>query len=319
VDDVTLDCHINLSSLIPQVQGGKSNIRGLITDPWILIYTGNLSGGFIYQTIQGRETGQVVCDTQESYSLSYIRIIQEVKYNLFHHPSILTGMMIMPLNVEIIRAICFDMDGTLSDSDDVMVARFSRLLKPFHFLFPKQQVDRLARRLVMAIEAPANFLMGIPDIFGLDAPLAWLIDLIYRKVGYKPKKTFLLVSGVKEMLAELSRHYPLAIVSARDARTTNAFLEQFGLVPFFKCVATAQTCKHTKPFPDPILWAVHEMGVSPESCLMVGDTTVDMRAGNAAGAQKVGVLCGFGEKHELQKAGVDMILTTTEELVLVLL
>ena len=224
----------------------------------------------------------------------------------------------MPLYQEIVRAICFDMDGTLSDSDDVMVSRFSRLLKPFHFLFPRRQTTRIARRIVMAIEAPANFLMGIPDIFGLDEPLAWLIDLIYRKVGHKPKKTFLLVHGVKEMLAELSRRYPLAIVSARDARTTNAFLEQFGLLPYFKCIATAQTCKHTKPFPDPILWAAKEMGVSPQACLMVGDTTVDMRAGRAAGAQKIGVLCGFGEKHELKKAGADMILSTTEELVQVL-
>jgi HAD superfamily hydrolase (TIGR01509 family) len=221
----------------------------------------------------------------------------------------------MPLYQEIIRAICFDMDGTLSDSDDVMVARFSRLLKPFHFLFPRRETTRIARRIVMAIEAPANFLMGVPDIFGLDEPLAWLINLIYRKVGHKPKKVFLLVPGVKEMLAELSKRFPLAVVSARDARTTNAFLEQFGLLPYFKCIATAQTCRHTKPFPDPILWAAKEMGVPPEACLMVGDTTVDMRAGRAAGAQKIGVLCGFGEKHELQKAGADMILTTTEELV----
>jgi HAD superfamily hydrolase (TIGR01549 family) len=225
----------------------------------------------------------------------------------------------MPLHQEKILAICFDMDGTLSDSDDVMVARFSRLLTPFDFLFPGRQTARIARRLVMAIEAPANFLMGVPDIFGLDEPLAWVIDLIYRKVGQMPKNSFLLVPGVKEMLAELSSRYPLAVISARDARTTNAFLEQFGLLPYFRCIATAQTCKHTKPFPDPILWAAREMEVSPESCLIVGDTTVDMRAGRAAGAQKLGVLCGFGERHELQKAGADMILTTTSELVQVLL
>jgi HAD superfamily hydrolase (TIGR01509 family) len=161
--------------------------------------------------------------------------------------------------------------------------------------------------------------MGIPDIFGLDEPLARLTDLVYRKVGYQPKKKFLLVSGVRELLTELGKHYPLAMVSARDARTTDAFLEQFGLHPYFKCVATAQTCRHTKPFPDPILWAAREMGVSPVSCLMVGDTTVDMRAGRAAGAQIVAVLCGFGERPELQKAGADMILATTEELAQVLL
>jgi haloacid dehalogenase superfamily, subfamily IA, variant 3 with third motif having DD or ED/haloacid dehalogenase superfamily, subfamily IA, variant 1 with third motif having Dx(3-4)D or Dx(3-4)E len=225
----------------------------------------------------------------------------------------------VPINQEKVRAICFDMDGTLSDSDDVMVARFSRFLMPIRFIVPKQPPERLARRLVMATEAPANLQMGIPDIFGLDEPVAWSIDLVYRKVGHKPKNNFLLVAGVKEMLAELSGHYPLAVVSARDARTTNAFLEQYGLSSYFKCVATAQTCRHTKPFPDPVLWAAQQMGVPPESCLMVGDTTVDIRAGRAAGTQKIGVLCGFGERDELQKAGADLILETTAKLVQVLL
>ncbi len=225
----------------------------------------------------------------------------------------------MPINQEKIRAICFDLDGTLSDSDDVMVARFSRFLMPIRFMVPRQPPERLARRFVMAIEAPANFLMGIPDIFGLDEPVAWSIDLLYRKLGHKPKKNFLLVAGVREMLADLSARYPLAVVSARDPRTSHAFLEQFGLTSFFKCVATAQTCRHTKPFPDPVLWAAQQMGVPPASCLMVGDTTVDIRAGRAAGTQNIGVLCGFGEREELQKAGADMILATTSDLVQVLL
>ena len=36
------------------------------------------------------------------------------------------------------------------------------------------------------------------------------------------------------------------------------------------------------------------MGVAPRDCLMIGDTTIDIRTGRAAGAQTVGVLCGFG-------------------------
>ena len=96
------------------------------------------------------------------------------------------------------------------------------------------------------------------------------------------------------------------------------FLDQFNLVPYFKCIATDQTCQHTKPFPDPILWAAREMGVLPEACLMVGDTSVDIRAGKAAGAQTVGVLCGFGEEAELREHGADMIISMTAELVQVL-
>ena len=51
---------------------------------------------------------------------------------------------------------------------------------------------------------------------------------------------------------------------------------------------------------------------------MVGDTSVDIRAGRAAGAQTVGVLCGFGEEAELREHAADMILSMTAELVQVL-
>jgi HAD superfamily hydrolase (TIGR01509 family) len=223
----------------------------------------------------------------------------------------------MPLHVSRIRAICFDVDGTLSDTDDVLLEKVARYLVPFHFLFPKMEVTHAARRLVMASEAPANSLIGLPDLLGLDDKLFALADWLARRSRRKPKD-FLLISGVKEMLEALSRRYPLAVVSARDSRTTNLFLEHFDLLPYFKCVAAAQTCKHTKPFPDPVLWAAQQMGVDPADCLMVGDTTVDIRAGNAAGAQTVGVLCGFGEEAELRKHEADMILTSTPELVQVL-
>jgi phosphoglycolate phosphatase-like HAD superfamily hydrolase len=57
------------------------------------------------------------------------------------------------------------------------------------------------------------------------------------------------------------------------------------------------------------------MGVLPAECLMVGDTVVDIKSGKAAGAQTVGVLCGFGEEKELIKAGADVILETTPALI----
>jgi len=224
----------------------------------------------------------------------------------------------MPLNVSRIRAICFDVDGTLSDTDDQMVAQFVKFLRPVSFLLRKQPLPFVARRLVMTLESPAQILMGVPDILGLDEPAAWLFSGINRTIWRRRRNNFLLISGVREMLQDLSQRYPLAVVSARDAFSTRAFLEQYDLLPFFKCIATAQTCFHTKPFPDPILWAARQMNVPPEACLMVGDTSVDMRAGRAAGAQNVGVLCGFGERTELHKNGADLILTTTPELAWVL-
>jgi N-acetyl-D-muramate 6-phosphate phosphatase len=223
----------------------------------------------------------------------------------------------MPLQLSRIQAICFDVDGTLSDTDDVMAAQLTGLLRPFQFFFPGRNPARMARAIVMEAETPANILMGIPDRIGLDDEIFALKDWFVRQ-SKKKARPFQLVPGTKEMLAELGTRYPLAIVSARDTRSTMEFLDQFELAEIFRCKATDQTCEHTKPFPDPIIWAARGMGVTPEACLMVGDTTVDIRAGKAAGAQTVGVLCGFGEADELRKAGADLILNYPAELVQVL-
>jgi phosphoglycolate phosphatase-like HAD superfamily hydrolase len=223
----------------------------------------------------------------------------------------------MPLQVSRVHAICFDVDGTLSDTDDVMVAQLSELLKPFHMLLPGKNLTRLARSMVMEAEVPANFLYGVTDLIGLDDELFALKDWIVR-LSKKNTRPFQLVPGTMEMLETLSKRYPLSVVSARDTRTTMLFLDQFNLVPYFKCIATDQTCTHTKPFPDPVLWAAREMGVPPEACLMVGDTSVDIRAGRSAGAQTVGVLCGFGEQAELSQHHADLIITMTAELAQVL-
>jgi HAD superfamily hydrolase (TIGR01549 family) len=166
-------------------------------------------------------------------------------------------------------------------------------------------------------EAPGNFLIGIPDTLGLDDEIAAMMEWLNRSRP-RPMKNFLLIPGIYEMLEQLSRCYPLAVVSAREAGSTRLFLDRFELTPFFQVIVTGQTAEHTKPYPDPVLYAAKAMDVPPGSCLMVGDTTVDIRAGKSAGAQTVGVLCGFGEEDELRRRGADMILATTSELVQVL-
>jgi N-acetyl-D-muramate 6-phosphate phosphatase len=225
--------------------------------------------------------------------------------------------VIMPLQVSLIKALCFDVDGTLSDTDDVMAAQLTELLKPFHFMFPGKDLTRLARSIVMEVQAPANFLYGLPDLIGLDDEIFALKDWIVQQ-SKQQIRPFQLVPGTLEMLEHLHQNYPLAVVSARDTSSTMQFLEQFKLTHFFTRIATDQTCEHTKPFADPILWVARELGVTAEACVMIGDTSVDIRAGKAACAQTVGVLCGFGEEAELRQHDPDLILPVTADLVKVL-
>jgi phosphoglycolate phosphatase-like HAD superfamily hydrolase len=220
----------------------------------------------------------------------------------------------MSLNKQRIRALCFDVDGTLSDTDDVYTQKVARFLPRFIFHDPQHA----ARKLVMWIESPGNTLIGLPDIIGLDDELLGLWEWLNRKRP-RPMKHFMMVPGIREMLERLHGVYPMSVVSARDDKSTRAFLKQFELTSYFEEIVTAITAEHTKPYPDPILYAAKKMGVPAENCLMVGDTTVDIRAGKAAGTQTVGVLCGFGERDELEHRGADLILESTSGLADVLL
>jgi beta-phosphoglucomutase-like phosphatase (HAD superfamily) len=215
----------------------------------------------------------------------------------------------MSLDISRVRALCFDVDGTLSDTDDLYARKMLRYLPRFLFRDP----DRVARRFIMWIETPGNALMGLPDRLGLDDELAALSNWLNRRPR-RPWSNYLLVPGVDELLARLHGHLPMAVVSARDERATLAFLDHFNLTRYFAVIVTALTVEHTKPYPDPVLFAAKQMGVAPEACLMIGDTTVDIRAGKSAGAQTVGVLCGFGEEAELRRKGADLILQSTPEL-----
>jgi phosphoglycolate phosphatase-like HAD superfamily hydrolase len=106
----------------------------------------------------------------------------------------------------------------------------------------------------------------------------------------------------------------MGVVSARDENSAMAFIRQFKLEKYFDVVVTSQSCRHTKPFPDPLLFAAEKLGVEPQFCLMVGDTTVDIKAAKLAGMQAVGVLCGFGRRGELERAGADLIVDSSVDL-----
>lgn len=216
----------------------------------------------------------------------------------------------MPLNIPLIKALCFDVDGTLSDTDDLYAKRVSPYLP--RALFPDP--DQTARRLVMWVEAPGNALLGFADKVGVDDEMGSVIDWMSRHQTNTLKK-FVLIPGVDQMLPALKGRYPMAVVSARHEKSTMRFLEQFDLVKYFDVIVTGLSAPHTKPFPDPIFLAAQKMGVKPSECLMVGDTTVDIRAGKSAGAQTVGVLCGFGEEQELKDMGADLIISNTDKLV----
>ncbi|MDO9546542.1 MAG: HAD family hydrolase [Pelolinea sp.] len=224
----------------------------------------------------------------------------------------------MDIQIEQVKAILFDIDGTLSDSDDLLVQKVERVLKPFTFYFSQEKRRAFSRWLVMTAESPGNFIYNLADRFDLDSLFIRTLNRLSMKKKRRIKR-YRIIPGSTELLTQLSGTYPLGVVSARDEISAMAFIKHFDLEKHFCVIVTSQTCRYTKPFPDPLLFAADKLGIEPHNCLMVGDTTVDMKAAKLAGMQAVGVLCGFGHKKELKRAGADVILPATTDLLQLIL
>lgn len=216
-------------------------------------------------------------------------------------------------------AVLFDIDGTLADTDNLAVQFATRVLAPLRFVSSDSDPDILARRLIMAAEGPLNAFINLADRLMLDEVVRPIMESFDRMRAARSTKPSVLIPGVEELVANLAARYPLAIVTTRGHARTHRFLIDSRLDRFFSAVVTARSTRHTKPHPEPVLRAAEELGVAPQECLIVGDTSADIRAGRAAGAQTAGVLCGFGERAELERAGAHMIVDTTADLASLLL
>ncbi|MEJ2757701.1 MAG: HAD hydrolase-like protein [Anaerolineales bacterium] len=185
----------------------------------------------------------------------------------------------MPLDIEKIQALCFDVDGTLLDTDEQVVVRLTRLLKPFL----GSSAAKTARRITMTLDTPMNLIYTLLDWIHVDAPLMTLLEKFQQIKFRKVKPTQPLIPGTRQSLLLLKEQYPLSVVTARGKRATDKFIAFHQLEAHFICVASGQTTVHTKPW------------------------------------QTVGVLSGFGDEKELSQAGADLVVDDVLTLAEVLL
>lgn len=212
-----------------------------------------------------------------------------------------------------IDAIFFDLDGTLMDTDDQAVASLASYLAPLSAFFPINPTS-LARRLVMWAETPGNALMAFFDAIGLDDNVFAIGDTLRHWRGLHPRSGLPLIPDTDTTLRELSRRFRLAVVTTRGRRDAEAFLAQHNLAHLFELVVTRESTYRLKPHPEPIRFAAEKLGISPNHCVMVGDTVADIRSARAAGAWAVATLSGFGERDELERAGAHLVLESVAQL-----
>jgi phosphoglycolate phosphatase len=212
---------------------------------------------------------------------------------------------------ENIEAIFFDLDGTLVETDDMAVVRLARRIRPLL----RNRSEPLARWLLMKAETPGNLVVTGLDRLGLDERMMGFTDRLRRRRGVYPAYEFHLVSGVEKLIEALKSRYQIALVTSRSRHHIDEFMSRFPAIgEAFETTCGLQDTRRLKPHPAPVRLAAERMKVPVANCVMVGDTTVDVQAARRAGAWSAAVLCGFGQRKELEKAGAHVVLDSTADL-----
>jgi predicted PurR-regulated permease PerM/phosphoglycolate phosphatase-like HAD superfamily hydrolase len=287
--------------LVPRVMGRRMQLHPVI------IFIGVLAGGLLFGALGILLAAPVIGTLRMVLRYIYAKLLDEDPYP----PEFMEAGEIYPGEID---AILFDLDGTLVETDDEAVTTLARRLQPVRWLLPRRDATRFARHILMSIEGPANSLLTFLDRIGLDDTVLDLGDRLRQMRGLYTPFNFRPMEGVGEMLLDLSNRYHLAIVTTRSHAHAELFLTQQGLSDLFEVIVGREDTWRIKPHPSPVLHAAELIGVQVGRCLMVGDTTADVWAARAAGARSTGVLCGFGEQDELERAGADLILETTSDL-----
>ena len=208
------------------------------------------------------------------------------------------------------RLIVFDCDGTLVDSQQLIVEAARQTLLA-HALEP---VAAEAVRAVIGLSLELALARLVPDV-----DERTLLRLV---ATYRATWRLLRAQGVleplfpraREVLGRLDRAgHLLGVATGKSRAGLLEVLDHHRLTARFVSFQTAD--RHpSKPHPSMLEEAMRETGSSPAETLMVGDTAFDMAMARAAGARAIGVAWGYHPPEMLEVAGAELIIENFDQL-----
>ena len=204
-----------------------------------------------------------------------------------------------------LRFAAFDLDGTLIDSANSIVANVLACWSACGF--PESDPEEVRR--IIGLPWEESVLALLPDAGPTEfEKIRSYHDEVRRGIRNSPPRQEKAFPGAGETLARLAEaDVLLGVVTSRsNLQNLEGLLEEQGFGGHFVVLKTAGNGPG-KPNPHMLWEAMEEAGVDRDSTVMIGDTTFDMMMAVSAGTPCIGVSWGVHEVHELNAAGADHV------------
>lgn len=207
------------------------------------------------------------------------------------------------------RAILFDMDGVLIDSEPThekaIVALSSELGET---LTDHAIIDSFKG-------APEKFMAGrLMELYPAQSSTAE--ELIRRKVGLYARlfHHVTLIPGAEEFVEEShAAGLKLGLTTSASRSTQELTFETFGFAPYFDTIVTGEDIINGKPDPEPYLLTARKLGADAKDCIVIEDSINGVRSGHAAGCAVIAITTTF-PRDALLEAGADHVIDSFSEL-----
>ncbi|MCQ2540491.1 MAG: HAD family phosphatase [Acetatifactor sp.] len=196
-----------------------------------------------------------------------------------------------------IKAVLFDMDGTLIDTEKYYRVFWPMAMAEFGYTLTDEQV--LSMRSLGRPFAPAQLKAWFGedlDYYAVRNRRKELMEEVIDRDGIQLKP------GAVEILEELKKRGVLiAIATATDLERTEKYLKVTGIREYFDRLISATQVKEGKPSPDIYLYACEQLGLAPEECIAVEDSPNGVTSAYRAGCKVVMVPDQTEPDEELSK------------------
>ncbi len=177
-----------------------------------------------------------------------------------------------------ITTVLFDFDGTLIDTNEVIIQSFQYTFR--QVLGEEKPVEEIIKTFGEPLALTMSKMLPIPPEEAME---------IYRSYHYgKFNELISIFPGMLELVKELKRRgYKMAIVTSRLRHTTLLGLQKYDMEQYFDYIVTADDTDKHKPDPTPILIALEKLSALPEEAIMIGDSMFDILCAHNAKVKSV--------------------------------